>query len=289
MKKQDTINEHKARINEVLFHIHKYLSNKLLIEDLAKVSSYSPFHFQRIFKDITKRSVIDYIKEIRLQWAANLLIFNPNRTITNIAFTCGFSSSSTFSSEFKRYYNTTPNSWRSGEYKNHKPKNYEQTQVEIDFSKIEIKQIPSVKIAYMRHQGYDKTIKEMWNKFLFTLEDEYGVTNHRMMAFHHNNPNITKLEDFRYKACIDLEDVNIQAKGDIGICALDAGLFATMRFEGICEDILTLYKKLYHEWLPNSQYEALNSSAHIYYYKNNYLNDEDKFDIEFRIPIRYQT
>jgi len=55
MKKKDTTNEHKERINEVLYHIYKHLSKKLTIEDLAKISSYSPFHFQRIFKEITNK------------------------------------------------------------------------------------------------------------------------------------------------------------------------------------------------------------------------------------------
>lgn len=57
MKKTITNNEHKQRINEVQYHIYKYLSMKLTIEDLAKISSYSAFHFQRIFKEITSKSV----------------------------------------------------------------------------------------------------------------------------------------------------------------------------------------------------------------------------------------
>ncbi|WP_052502516.1 helix-turn-helix domain-containing protein [Halarcobacter anaerophilus] len=135
MKKKDTTKEHKERINEVQYHIYKYLSSKLLIEDLAKISSYSPFHFQRIFKEITGKSVTTYIKDLRLQWAANLLIFNPNSTITNIAFDCGFKSSSTFSNEFKKFYKTTPNDWRKGEYKSYEPKEYELKEKEVDFQK----------------------------------------------------------------------------------------------------------------------------------------------------------
>jgi AraC family transcriptional regulator len=288
MKKKDTNNDHRERINEVLYHIFKHLSQKLSIEDLAKISSYSPFHFQRIFKEITNKSVLVYIKESRLSWAANLLIFNPQSTITQIAYSCGFKSSSTFSNEFKKYYNSTPNNWRKGSYKNYEQKDYELREKEVDFSKIEIKKLEEVSIAYIRHQGYTSTIKNMWQKFVYILEEEYDLKEPTMIAFHHSNPNITAIEDYRYIACIQIKDKKIQPKGDIGVCSIQSGLYATIRYQGICEDILTLYKKLYHQWLPSSDFEALSSSAHVLYYQNNYLDAEDKFDIEFRIPVRYK-
>ena len=288
MKKKDTTNDHKERINEVLYHIYKHLSKKLTIEDLAKISSYSPFHFQRIFKDITNKSVVTYIKDLRLQWAANLLIFNPQSTITDIAFSCGFKSSATFTNEFKKYYNSTPKNWRNGEYKSYQEKEEERSHKEMDFSKIEIKKLEEINIAYMRHQGYDKTIKNMWQKFLYLLEEDFDIKDPTMMAFHHSNPRITSLEDYRYIACIHLGDEKIQAKGDIGLCSISGGLYACIRYQGICEDVLSLYKSLYHKWLPSSEFEALSSSAHVLYHKNNYLNDKDEFDIEFRIPIRYK-
>jgi AraC family transcriptional regulator len=140
----------------------------------------------------------------------------------------------------------------------------------------------------MRHQGYDKTIKNMWQKFLFLLDEEYNITNPTMMAFHHSNPNFTSIEDYRYIACIDLKNKKIEPKGDIGVCSISGGLYATIRFQGICEDALTLYKKIYHQWLPSSDFEALNSSANVLYYKNNYLNEKDEFDMEFRVPIKYK-
>ncbi|XOB63614.1 AraC family transcriptional regulator [Campylobacterota bacterium DY0563] len=289
MKKKDTRNEHKQRINEVQYHINKYLFTKLTIEDLAKISSYSIFHFQRIFKEITSKSVVNYIKDLRLECAANFLVFNPDSTITDIAYSCGFKSSATFSNEFKKQYNCSPTQWRKTEYKNyHQSNKYNLNDKDIDFSQIEIKKLPEVKIAYMRHMGFDKTIKTGWQKFLYLLEKDFGIVDGKMMAVHHSNPNITSLEDYRYVACVDLENRNITPKGDIGLCSISGGLFATIRFQGVCEDALILYKKIYYEWLPSSEYEALETSASVLYYKNNYLDEKDEFDIEFRVPIKYK-
>ncbi|WP_428025927.1 AraC family transcriptional regulator [Arcobacter sp.] len=288
MKKPDTNNEHRQRINEVQYHIYKYLSMKLTIEDLAKISSYSPYHFQRIFKEITGKSVTNYIKDLRLYCAANLLIFNPTSSITNIAYNCGFKSSATFSNEFKKAYNYSPNEWRKEKHKNHTPKEYELKERKIDFSKIEIKKIPETSIAYMRHMGFDKTIKKGWQKFLYLLEEEFDIKNPTMLAVHHSNPNITALEDYRYIACVDLEGKKIEPKGDIGLCSIKGGLYATIRFQGICEDVLTLYQKMYYQWIPSSEFEALEGSASVLYYKNNYLDPNDEFDIEFRVPVKYK-
>ncbi len=83
----------------------------------------------------------------------------------------------------------------------------------------------------------------MWQKFLFLLEEDFGIKNPAMMAVHHSNPNIITLEDYRYVACVDLKDKKIKPKGDIGLCNIKGGLYATIRYQGICEDALTLYKK----------------------------------------------
>lgn len=54
------------------------------MEELAALVAMSPFHFNRIFKEITKESLHAYIKRVKLEHAANLLLFNPDATITHI-------------------------------------------------------------------------------------------------------------------------------------------------------------------------------------------------------------
>ena len=286
--KKFTKSEHKVRINEVLYHIYTNLSTKFTIEELARISSYSPFHFQRVFKDITNKSVIIYIKETRLEWAANLLIFNHESTITEIAHTCGLKSSATFANEFKKKYGMTPTAWRKDGYKIHKYDKILNKNKEVDFSTIEIKKMDDIKIAYMRHLGYNSCIKDTWQKFLFLLETQYRITKPKMIGFHHSNPSITSIKDCRYGACIELEEENIEPKGDIATGYISGGLFATIKYQGIYNDVLYLYKKLYYEWLPSSEFDAINGKAHVIYHKNHFIEEDGKFDIEFRIPVMYK-
>jgi len=288
MKKKFTNNEHKQKINDVLYYIFENLSSKLTIEELAVVSSYSPYHFQRIFKENTKQSVIEYIKELRLQWSANLLIFNPNSTVTEISFHCGFKSSATFTNEFKKFYGYTPTKWRKEGYEEYKLKQND-SKNEIDFTQIKIKKLYSIPIAYMRHFGYDKTISNTWQKFLYLLEKDFDIINPEMLGFHHSNPTITQLDKCRYVACAKLkEGQHIESKGDIGLCNIEGGLYATIQHKGTYSDVLQLYTKIYHEWLPSSEFEAINSKAYTIYYKNHFTQEDGKFDLEFRIPVTYK-
>jgi AraC family transcriptional regulator len=106
--------------------------------------------------------------------------------------------------EFKKLYSCSPNEWRNSKYKNHKPSEYELK--EVNFSK----------------------------------EEEFNIKEPTIMAIHHSNPNITDIEEYRYIACVDLKDNKIESKSDIGLGCIKSGLYATIRFLGICEDALTL-------------------------------------------------
>ena len=140
----------------------------------------------------------------------------------------------------------------------------------------------------MRHYGYDQSIKEIWQRFLYLLQKDYSINTPEMIAFLYSNPSITDTKDCRYVVCANIFNKKIKVRGDIGIDYIPSGLYATIRYKGKYNDILHLYKKLYYEWLPSSQYEAVSSAAYIIYYKNHFIETNEKFDIEFRMPIAYK-
>jgi AraC family transcriptional regulator len=67
--------EQQRQINKVLEYIDEHLSEALPLEKLAKVSTYSAYHFQRTFKAITGETPAGYIKRLRLENAAHFLIY----------------------------------------------------------------------------------------------------------------------------------------------------------------------------------------------------------------------
>ena len=81
------------------------------VKDVADFCSLSYNHFSASFKKTVGRSFSDYINLIRINEAEKLLI-STDKSITDIAFSCGFSSTSHFISRFRSQKSITPGQLR---------------------------------------------------------------------------------------------------------------------------------------------------------------------------------
>jgi len=91
--------------------IQHNLFNDLSMEQLAFICNMSLSTFKRTFKKAFGESPARYIKEQRLQHAANLLSCSEN-TISSIAYDSGFNDVTTFSVIFKEKYGQSPSTFR---------------------------------------------------------------------------------------------------------------------------------------------------------------------------------
>lgn len=88
--------------------INENLSNpSLSVEMLANEIGISRVHLHRKTKELTNQSTRDFIRNIRLQQAANLLA-TKNINISEVAYAVGFTNLATFSNSFKEFYGETP-------------------------------------------------------------------------------------------------------------------------------------------------------------------------------------
>jgi AraC-like DNA-binding protein len=68
--------------------------------------------FASFCKEITNASPIDYLTRCRINAAAKLLRAAPERSITDVAFDCGFQSSQYFATVFRNHQSCSPREWR---------------------------------------------------------------------------------------------------------------------------------------------------------------------------------
>ncbi len=108
MNKETVSRDYKKRVDKVINFILKNMNDDLSLERLAKISNFSPFHFQRIFKEVVGASPKQYIIKLRLETAIHLLIIHPQKSIFEISGDCGFSSPSVFSRSFKNHFGIPP-------------------------------------------------------------------------------------------------------------------------------------------------------------------------------------
>lgn len=301
--RQNIAYEHQSRINEALYRIHANLSEPLTVAELARSACYSPYHFQRIFKQITGESVHDYIRRCRLEWAANLLIYNPKMTIVEIGAECGFHSNAAFNHAFKSWFNCSPTQWRREGYENRSRtlkavwsasaqnphrRYYRDTldsHVQTIQRQVEIKRLPAQPVACIRHVGYDQSISEVWERLL-DWGSAHGIDVHtqQMIALHHSNPDLIPIEQCRYVACLSLPERVYPGDG-VGVMEIPGGLHACCRAEGGFGDLLYLMRDLYMYWLPASDYRARSIPPHAVYSENHFINQSGLFKLEFRIPV----
>jgi AraC-like DNA-binding protein len=91
--------------------IETNLFSQLTIEELARQTNLSVSSFKREFAKIYNDSPASYIKNKRLEKAAELLLASGER-ITDIALKCGFNDLANFTKSFHDKYNITPTDYR---------------------------------------------------------------------------------------------------------------------------------------------------------------------------------
>lgn len=96
-------------MEKVMRVVNEHLADPALnVEMLAAEVGLSRVHIHRKLKELTNLSTRDFIKNIRLQQAVNLLGGDQKLTISEIAYATGYTNLSHFSSSFKEKYGLSP-------------------------------------------------------------------------------------------------------------------------------------------------------------------------------------
>lgn len=106
------------QIAAALEYINRQYAQQLKVKDLADACGMSETHFRRIFEEYVNMSPMDYLNLVRIQRACELMKKN-NDSMDVIAAKCGFTTTSTFNRNFKKYLETSPYQWKIN------PDNYE--------------------------------------------------------------------------------------------------------------------------------------------------------------------
>lgn len=91
--------------------IDAHIFSDLSTDDLAQLTNLSLSSFKREFKRVYNDSPANYIRNKRLEKAAELLVISPER-ITDIAYDTGFNDLAHFSKCFQEKFGTSPSGYR---------------------------------------------------------------------------------------------------------------------------------------------------------------------------------
>ncbi len=106
-----TPDEGMERIHRVTGYLYEHLGEEITLPHLAAHFAVSPSHLSRTFKQVTGFGLREYLVNLRIQRACELLL-STTLSITDIADKCGFNDSNYFGDAFRKAIGVSPRDYR---------------------------------------------------------------------------------------------------------------------------------------------------------------------------------
>ncbi|WDV47776.1 GyrI-like domain-containing protein [Clostridiaceae bacterium M8S5] len=304
MNKTLLYQEYKARINKVQDYIEGNINEEFTLPKLATIANFSSYHFHRIFKEMTNETLFEYIQRVKLEKAAFTLLANKDKSIMDIALEYGFANQSSFAKAFKRYFNVNASIFRKQQKSNmrkvfseivcynnavrDKQRYLEVNNYKLDYD-IEVKDIPEMNLAYIRHTGPyktdDKLFEELFSKlYSWAKEKQLINSTNKWLTLYHDTPDITMEDKLRISVCLTV-DTKIHADGEIGFMRIKGGKYGVGHFKLNKYEYQFAWNEMYARWLPNSGYQPRDSLA-FEHYNGGTLENDNKQNVDICIPIK---
>ncbi len=290
--KRTTIEKNTNIANDIMYYIYTHIDTDVYLDELASFFSINKFYMHKIFKEVFGRNIYETIKSIRLQKASTLLLTNRYSTISEIALLCGYSSQTSFIRAFKKRFSMTPKAWRNGGDRAYseellRTSHYASISTASFKSLIpEIVKMPPMRAYYIRHRGYEENIRTTWQKiqaWIFSHDTE----SYTMISLFHDNPAVTPLSECQHVACLMLNEEDEVSDSRLPRLTISKGVYAKFDIKGKRGDLLRFIHWVYHEWLPQSEYETTTKPPYAIYRKNHHLSEDGAFDMSFYLSITF--
>ena len=267
-----------SKINLAIDYIEKNIKKELKLENIAKASGFSPFHFHRIFKSIMNENLNHFVRRVKVEKAAFMISGNPNCTITEIAFKNGFSSSQALSKEFRIFFKTTPSGYKESKIRHIESKKRKDYILDFHYNdnnsrptisykslilknmKVEIKTLPDMTLAYIRHIGPYKGNPKLFEDLFGKLCAWAGPRNlvgkdTNFLCVYYDGPGSTDESKLRMDVCLVVPG-DAKIDGEIGKQEIKGGEYAVTRcIINDPKEYEKYWAELYANWLPQSGYQ----------------------------------
>lgn len=100
-------------IRRSLDFIHRNLTERLTLADIADYAGMSPSYFSAYFCSVMGIKLWDYITENRIELAMRALESNSGDTMLDIALQSGFNNTANFNKAFRKFTGRTPSEYRA--------------------------------------------------------------------------------------------------------------------------------------------------------------------------------
>jgi AraC family transcriptional regulator len=281
---------HQQRIRNVCDFINKNLDEELTLELLSSVANCSKYHFHRLFKASTGISTMQFVLLTRMKRASFRLAFEPEYSITDIAFEAHFYSPEAFSRAFSRNFGQSPTQFR------HQPQ-WQLWHSKYEFSspisgentvEVKIVDFDEREVALIEHRGNPRLIYDTIGKFISWRKSTglSPIKTSETFGIPHSDPNDTPDEAFRFDICGthqgDVPENTYGVKSGI----IPKGRCAVAVHKGGRDSMDETVYYLYQKWLADSGEELRDFPCFFRYL--NFVHEVDECELltEIYLPIK---
>jgi len=316
---EDSLDEYIHRVNLVIDYIDSHLDRDLKLEELATVAAFSKYHFHRIFFSIMGETLFQFIRRLRLEKSCILLTTQPKLSITEIAFSSGFSTPSSYTKSFTEYFQTSPSQWRETKISKSNLK-HEESNLGQDVSNsgkeskstlwyarlqnktrrsfmnnkenvVVVKDCPEKTVAYVRYIGPYQGNADLFDSLSQKICAWAGPRNllhfpdTEFLIIYHDNPEITEESKLRISVCITVP-ADTKVDGEIGKMSIPGGQYAYARFRLGKTGYQEAWTWVYGQWLPNSGYAPDDRPCYEQYYGGPSDSGDGLMDLDIVVPVK---
>jgi DNA gyrase inhibitor GyrI len=101
----------------------------------------------------------------------------------------------------------------------------------------EVKDLPAVRVAYLRYKGpFGAPIGEFWKEVFTPWQKAYGLVNKVTYGVAQDDPSVTPPNECRYDACVEVSaDYPVKPPAQEG--SIPGGRYAVAKFQGTGADV----------------------------------------------------
>jgi AraC family transcriptional regulator len=237
------------------------------LEELADAAAFSPFHFHRIYRELTGETPAETLARERLSRAAGLLV-REALPVAAVAKRCGYGSAAAFTRAFRAAYGIPPAAYRdAGGIGAPRPAHHPERQESTVFD-VTIREEPAIRLAATPHRGAYTAIGTAFDRLM-----AWGAARSligpgtRFIGLYHDDPRGVPEKDLRSEACMTVPP-GVEGADGVRILELPPSRVAVLVFKGPYAELEGAYTWLYREWLPESGEEPADQPP-----REDYLND----------------
>jgi len=237
------------RVLRVIAHIHADPAANQTLDALADVAALSRFHFHRVFRAVTGRTVADMVRRIRMDHAAVALCYS-DRPIAEIATSVGYADVTSFTRAFAETLGLPPGAYRdAGQYR---PELATLRTGEQEMTHpVTIRDMAERRLAALEHFGAYNETGQVITELCTTLAAR-GLMGQvgGSVCVYYDDPDTKPAEELRMHAGFELPEGEIASPLDEIV--LPAGRYAVMHHTGPFSGLAAAYGAFFGTWLPAS-------------------------------------